>query len=66
MKRTKALADPKTLRKSSTGIRGLDEIVVAPTLVRQLPLPVRRMIGDLSRTERVLKAMDLPPAPHSP
>ncbi len=38
-----------------------DQIVVAPTLVRQMPLPVRRMIGDLSETDRVLAALDLPP-----
>jgi circadian clock protein KaiB len=37
-----------------------DQIVVAPTLVRQSPLPVRRMIGDLSITGRVLAALDLP------
>jgi circadian clock protein KaiB len=43
-----------------------DQIVVAPTLVRQSPLPVRRLIGDLSQTERVLVALDLPPAPHHP
>lgn len=38
-----------------------DQIVVAPTLVRQFPLPVRRMIGDLSQTERVLSALELVP-----
>jgi circadian clock protein KaiB len=43
-----------------------DQIVVAPTLVRHFPLPVRRMIGDLSQTERVLTALDLLPARHSP
>jgi circadian clock protein KaiB len=43
-----------------------DQIVVAPTLVRQSPLPVRRLIGDLSKTERVLAALDLPPAPPHP
>ena len=37
-----------------------DQIVVAPMLVRLLPSPVRRMIGDLSQTERVLAALDLP------
>ena len=37
-----------------------DQIVVAPTLVRQSPLPVRRVVGDLSNTERVLAALDLP------
>lgn len=41
-----------------------DEIVVAPTLIRQSPLPVRRVIGDLSQTERVLLALDLTPALH--
>jgi circadian clock protein KaiB len=39
-----------------------DQIMVAPTLVRQLPLPVRRVIGDLSHTDRVLAALDLAPA----
>ena len=39
-----------------------DQIVVAPTLVRQFPLPARRMIGDLSHTERVLDALELVPA----
>ena len=36
-----------------------DQIMVAPTLVRQLPLPVRRIIGDLSQLDRVLAALDL-------
>jgi circadian clock protein KaiB len=40
-----------------------DGIMVAPTLIRQLPLPERRLFGDLSQTERVLAALDLPPAP---
>ena len=40
-----------------------DQIVVAPTLVRQSPLPVRRVVGDLSNTERVLSALDLPSEP---
>jgi circadian clock protein KaiB len=43
-----------------------DQIVVAPTLVRHLPLPLRRMVGDLSQTARVLAALDLPPTSHSP
>jgi circadian clock protein KaiB len=41
-----------------------DEIVVAPTLIKQLPLPVRRLVGDLSQTERVLATLDLSPATH--
>jgi circadian clock protein KaiB len=43
-----------------------DLIVVAPTLVRRLPLPVRRMMGDLSQTDHVLAALDLLPTRHSP
>jgi PAS domain S-box-containing protein len=35
-----------------------DQIVVSPTLIRYSPLPVRRMIGDLSQTNRVLAALD--------
>jgi circadian clock protein KaiB len=41
-----------------------DQVEVAPTLIRLFPLPVRRLIGNLSQTERVLAALDLPPAPH--
>ena len=37
-----------------------DQIVVAPTLIRQSPRPVRRVVGDLSNTDRVLAALDLP------
>jgi circadian clock protein KaiB len=36
-----------------------DQIVALPTLVRRLPAPIRRIIGDLSNTERVLVGMDL-------
>jgi circadian clock protein KaiB len=36
-----------------------DQILAVPTLVRQLPLPVRNIIGDLSNTERVLVGLDL-------
>jgi circadian clock protein KaiB len=37
-----------------------DQILVAPTLVRESPLPIRRMIGDLSSTARVLAILGLP------
>ncbi len=37
-----------------------DQILVAPTLVRESPLPIRRMIGDLSSTDRVLAILGLP------
>ncbi|MGA2118334.1 MAG: circadian clock KaiB family protein [Bryobacteraceae bacterium] len=36
-----------------------EEIVVTPTLVKKLPSPVRRIIGDLSDEERVLVGLDL-------
>jgi len=36
-----------------------NQILAVPTLVRKLPLPVRRIIGDLSNTERVLVGLDL-------
>jgi circadian clock protein KaiB len=35
------------------------DIVAAPTLIKQLPLPLRRLIGDLSDRERVLLGLDL-------
>jgi circadian clock protein KaiB len=38
-----------------------DQIVAVPTLVRRLPTPVRKIIGDLSDTERVLVGLDLRP-----
>jgi len=37
------------------------QILALPTLVRKLPVPVRRIIGDLSHTERVLIGLDLKP-----
>jgi circadian clock protein KaiB len=36
-----------------------DQILAIPTLVRQLPEPIRKIIGDLSNTERVLVGLDL-------
>jgi circadian clock protein KaiB len=38
-----------------------DQILAVPTLVRQLPPPVRKIIGDLSNKERVLIGLDLRP-----
>ena len=38
-----------------------DQILAIPTLVRKLPKPVRKIIGDLSNTERVLIGLDLLP-----
>lgn len=36
-----------------------EQIIAAPTLIKKLPLPVRRIIGDLSDRERVLVGLDL-------
>jgi circadian clock protein KaiB len=36
-----------------------DQILAVPTLVRRLPPPVRKIIGDLSNTERVLVGLDV-------
>ena len=36
-----------------------DQILAVPTLVRRLPEPVKKIIGDLSNTERVLVGLDL-------
>ena len=38
-----------------------DQIVAIPTLVRKLPPPIRKIIGDLSNTERVLVGLDMKP-----
>jgi circadian clock protein KaiB len=45
------LKDPKLARDH--------QILALPTLVRQLPTPVRKIIGDLSNTERVLVGLDI-------
>jgi circadian clock protein KaiB len=47
------LANPKLARA--------DQIVAIPTLVRKLPPPVKKIIGDLSNTERTLVGMQLVP-----
>jgi circadian clock protein KaiB len=38
-----------------------DQIIAVPTLIKQLPLPLRRFIGDLSQTEKILVGLDLRP-----
>jgi circadian clock protein KaiB len=38
-----------------------DQILALPTLVRKLPVPIKKIIGDLSNTERVLVGLDLRP-----
>jgi circadian clock protein KaiB len=42
------------------------QIVAAPTLVKQLPLPIRRIIGDMSDRDRVLRGLDLVRVPDAP
>jgi circadian clock protein KaiB len=39
-----------------------DQILAIPTLVRRLPPPIKKIIGDLSDTERVLVGLDVQPA----
>ena len=38
-----------------------DQIIAAPTLIKRLPLPLRRLIGDMSNEEKVLMGLDLRP-----
>lgn len=38
-----------------------DQILAIPTLVRRLPTPMKKLIGDLSNTERLLVGLDLVP-----
>lgn len=42
-----------------------DQILAVPTLVRRLPEPIKKIIGDLSNTERVLVGLDLRPVRRS-
>jgi circadian clock protein KaiB len=48
------------LLKNPTLARG-DQILAIPTLVRKLPEPVKKIIGDFSNTERVLVGLNLRP-----
>ncbi len=41
------------------------QVIAAPTLVKLLPQPIRRIVGDLSETDRVLRGLDLAPLPSS-
>lgn len=43
-----------------------DQIVAIPTLVRRLPPPLKRMIGDLSNSEKVIVGLDLRPVGKKP
>jgi circadian clock protein KaiB len=48
------------LLKNPTLAKG-DQILAIPTLVRKLPSPMRKIIGDLSNTQRVLVGLDVRP-----
>ncbi len=48
------------LLKNPTLAKG-DQILAIPTLVRKLPRPMRKILGDLSNTDRVLVGLDLRP-----
>ncbi|HLP82093.1 MAG TPA: circadian clock KaiB family protein [Nitrosomonas sp.] len=37
----------------------VEQIIATPTLIRKLPLPLRRFIGDMSHTERILLGLDI-------
>ena len=43
-----------------------DQILAVPTLVRRLPAPLKRIIGDLSNTEKVLVGLDIRPKAAQP
>ena len=36
-----------------------DQVVVAPTLIKQLPQPLRRLIGDMMDKEKILRGLEL-------
>jgi circadian clock protein KaiB len=38
-----------------------DQIIAVPTLIKKLPAPLRRLIGDLSREDRIVLGLDLKP-----
>ena len=41
------------------GLAKGEQIIAAPTLIKCLPLPLRRFIGDMSRTDKILLGLDL-------
>ena len=43
-----------------------EQIIAAPTLIKKLPLPMRRIIGDMSNRDRVLLGLDIIPGPDGP
>lgn len=47
-------------------LAGGDQVLAIPTLVRRLPPPLKKIIGDLSKTEHVLVGLDLQPSSGEP
>jgi len=43
-----------------------DQIIAVPTLIKKLPLPLRRLIGDFSQESRIILGLDLKPKSPSP
>jgi circadian clock protein KaiB len=43
-----------------------EQIIAVPTLIKKLPSPLRRIVGDLSNAQRVLVGLDLKPKTHVP
>jgi len=41
-----------------------EQIVAVPTLIRRLPLPLQRLVGDMSNVSQVLSGLDLTPRGH--
>ena len=41
-----------------------DQIIAVPTLIKKLPSPLRRLIGDLSQEDRIILGLDLKPKAH--
>jgi circadian clock protein KaiB len=46
---------------ANPGLASTDQVVAIPTLVRKLPEPICKIIGDLANTERVLVGLDIRP-----
>lgn len=42
-----------------------EQIIAAPTLIKSLPLPLRKFIGDMTNTDRILVGLDLRPLENS-
>ena len=48
-------------RRLDPALAQRDQIIAIPTLIRQLPEPLKRIIGDLSNAEKVLVGLDIQP-----